>query len=115
MERQAATAERAERHDGYDTDLTDAEWALFETTWLAERKSTRGRKPKAPRRTMINAILYRLRTGCQWRNLPRDFPRWDRVYRLYRRWVVTGLWERIHDSLCRDVRKKTAGTSSRRP
>jgi len=100
---------------GYDSDLTDAEWTLFEATWMAERKSTRGRKPKAPRRVMVNAILYRLRTGCQWRNLPRDFPRWDRVYRLYRRWTLSGLWEQIHDSLCRNVRKKMVETKNPRP
>ena len=91
----------------YDTDLTDAEWELFEKTLLHIRKSTKGRKPVTPHREMGNAILYRLRTGCQWRGLPHDFPRWDRVYRIYRRWIVAGHWERLHDVLCREVRKKT--------
>ncbi len=93
----------------YDSDLTDEEWELFEKTFLAIRKSTKGRKTAAPRREMVNAILYRLRAGCQWRNLPHDFPRWDRVYRTYRRWILNGYWEQIHDALCREVRKKTDG------
>ena len=94
----------------YDTDLTDAEWALFEKTMLEVRKSSRGRKPSILRREVVNGILYRLRTGCQWRNLPHDFPAWGTVYRTYRRWILNGYWERIHNSLCREVRKKTDAT-----
>ena len=96
------------RH-AYDTDLTDDEWEIFERKFREIRKSTRarGRKSIAPRREMVNAVLYRLRTGCQWRSLPHDFPRWDRVYRTYRRWILKGDWELLHDALCREVRKKT--------
>ena len=89
----------------YNTDLTDAEWALFEPK-LQEVLSPRGRKPRIPRREMVNAILYRLHTGCQWRDLPHDFPKWNTVAQTYRRWIKKGFWERIHDLLCRDVRKK---------
>jgi len=63
----------------YDTDLTDAEWNLFEETMLQVRKSPRGRKSGILRREIVNGILYRLRTGCQWRNLPHDFPAWGTV------------------------------------
>ena len=91
----------------YDTDLNDDEWNLFEKTLLSIRKSTKERKPATPRREVVNAVLYRLRTGCQWRSLPHDFPRWDMVYRTYRRWILAGYWEQIHDLLCRQVRKKT--------
>ena len=97
----------------YDTDLTDDEWEIFEKTFQSISKSTRGRKPIVPHREMVNAILYRLRTGCQWRSLPHDFPRWDRVYRIYRRWILGGYWDQLHDALCREVRKKTTG--KRRP
>jgi transposase len=99
----------------YDTDLTDDEWTLFEQTLRHIRKSTKGRKPATPHRETVNAILYRLRTGCQGRSLPHDFPRWDRVYRTYRRWIVAGYWERLHDALCREVRKKTDAIRNRRP
>ena len=97
----------------YDTDLTDEEWEIFEKTLLSIRKSAKGRKPIESHRETVNAILYRLRTGCQWRSLPHDFPRWDRVYRTYRRWILSGRWEQIHDALCREARKKTA--ERRRP
>ena len=97
----------------YDTDLTDAEWEIFDQTFQTIKRSKRGRKPADPRREMVNAVLYRLRTGCQWRSLPHDFPRWDRVYRAYRRWILAGYWEQLHDALCREVRKKTIGKSPR--
>lgn len=89
----------------YNTDLTDAEWALFEPK-LKEALSRRGRTPIIPRREMVNAILYRLHSGCQWRDLPHDLPKWNTVAQTYRRWIKNGVWERVHDSLCRDVRKK---------
>lgn len=54
---------------------------------------------------MVDAILYRLHTGCQWRDLPHDLPKWNTVAQTYRRWIKKGFWERIHDLLCRDVRK----------
>ena len=91
----------------YDTDLTDAEWILFEKTIGEVRQSPRGRNPVVSRREVVNGILYRLRTGCQWRTLPHDFPAWGTVYRTYRRWILNGYWEQVHDALCREVRKKT--------
>ena len=93
----------------YDTDLNDAEWALFEKKLSLVRKSTCGRKPDIPRREIPDAILYRLRTGCQWRSLPHDFPAWTNVQKTFSRWNANGYWEKIHDLLCRGVRKKTDG------
>lgn len=96
----------------YDSDLTDAEWKVFEKTMQEVRKSNRGRKPVIVRREMIDAILYRLRTGCQWRNLPHDFPAWGTVHKTYRRWILNGYWEKIHNALCREVRKKMVATQN---
>jgi len=98
----------------YDTDLTDNEWALLDPI-LKEAKSKRGRPPVVPRREIVNAILYRLRTGCQWRSLPHDLPNWSNVSKTYRRWIRNGCWERAHDLLCREVRKKTGGKRNPAP
>jgi len=98
----------------YDSDLTDSEWTLFEQKFK-EIKSPRGRKPLVPRREMVNAILYRLRNGCLWRSLPHDLPGWNNVAKTYRRWIKNGYWEKIHDLLCRDVRKKTDGKKNPAP
>ena len=113
QERQAAIQERQaaiQERQAYDTDLTDEQWALVEKKYNDVRsphgKKPRGRKPEVPRRDIFNAILYRLKTGCQWRNLPHDFPHWNNTAKTHRRWIKNGLWEKIHDELRRDVRKK---------
>jgi putative transposase len=54
---------------------------------------------------ILNAILYVNRTGCQWRALPHDFPKWNTVYTIFWRWRRDGVWQRIHEALCRQVRK----------
>lgn len=54
---------------------------------------------------MINAILYVNRTGCQWRALPHDFPKWKSVYTVFWRWREAGVWEQIHDALRERVRQ----------
>jgi putative transposase len=57
----------------YDTDLTDAAWAWFAPVLPAARQ---GGQPRTTNlRAVLNAIFYLLRTGCQWRLLPREFPR----------------------------------------
>jgi putative transposase len=53
----------------------------------------------------MDAILYAVRSGCQWRMLPRDFPSWSTVYGIVRRWRLAGLSQQIHDALPEQVRK----------
>lgn len=55
---------------------------------------------------MLNAILYALKTGCQWRQLPRDFPAWTAVYYYFYRWSHNGTWQRLHDLLRARLREK---------
>lgn len=50
-------------------------------------------------RAVVNAILYVVMTGCQWRNLPSDFPNPKSVYYHYRKWCQDGTWERINRNL----------------
>ena len=79
----------------YATDLSDAQWAILEP--LLQRST--GRPPEADRRRVVDAIFYLLRTGCQWRLLPKDFPAWSTVHSCYRRWRLDGTLERIHEAL----------------
>src|SRR5258707_15398933 len=65
----------------YDTDLTDASWALIAPMLPAARRGGRPRKINI--RAVLNAIFYLLRTGCQWRLLPREFPGWSTVYHYF--------------------------------
>jgi putative transposase len=86
----------------YDTDLTDIQWALLESLLPPPKKT--GRKP-IDKRWIIDAILYVLRTSCQWRNLPHDFPKWKTVYNNFLKWRNDGTWKRIHDTLVQQVRQ----------
>lgn len=86
----------------YPTDLTDAQWLIFEG--LLPPPSIRGRKRFYDRRQVVNAVLYLLRSGCQWRMLPHDFPPWKTVYQIFYRWREHGVWQRAHDTLREQVR-----------
>src|SRR5438874_11670417 len=89
------------RTQRYDTDLTDEQFALVEP-FLPKPKRT-GRPP-ADLREVLNAILYLVRSGCQWRLLPHDFPPWSTVHTWYRRWRRDGTWERLNEALRQQVR-----------
>src|SRR6266508_5747650 len=54
----------------------------------------------------LNAIFYVLRTGCQWRYLPADFPNHNTVYWYFAKWVDDGVFDRINDELRRRLRVK---------
>ena len=92
---------------GYPSDLIDEEWALVAD--LFEHNA--GRVPLHPRRRIFEACLYLARAGCSWRMLPHDFPRWDAVYKQFRRWVDAGLWQQAHGRL-RAMRRQQVGKSA---
>jgi transposase len=65
-----------------------------------------GRPADYARREIVNAILYVLRTGCQWRAIPHDLPPWQLVYAYFRTWRRTGTWAQIHETLRQQLRRK---------
>src|SRR5512135_3589864 len=81
----------------YDSDLTDEQWRLIEP--LLPPPATAGRREKHPRREIVNAILYVVRTGWAWRLLPREFPPWQTVFWYFKRWRADGSLDRVHDAL----------------
>jgi transposase len=77
----------------YPTDLSDAEWTVLGP--LIPSCKPGGRPEKWPRRLVLDGIFYMVRSGCQWRLLPRDFPPWQTVYHYFRLWRLDGTWERL--------------------
>ena len=65
-----------------------------------------GRPRELSLRQVVNAILYVLKTGCQWRQLPREFPAWSAVYYYFYRWSRDGTWERLNHALRSWLRQK---------
>ncbi|MFD0514622.1 transposase [Streptomyces aureus] len=60
----------------------------------------RGGRPEGYcHRVMLDAVFYVVDNGIKWRNMPVDFPAWDRVYAFWRRWRQTGLITELHDRL----------------
>jgi putative transposase len=87
----------------YPSDVTDEQWALIEPHIPVYPG---GRPRKTSTRDVLDAILYILRTGCQWRYLPIDFPPRSTVWRYFDEWRHNGTLETIHDALRRKVRTK---------
>ena len=94
----------------YPSDLSDREWQLLEPLLPPPRPG--GRPLKYPRREVVNAIRYVLRTGCAWRMLPHDLPPWETAYHYFRDWRRDGTWERVHTVLRERVRVAEGRDSS---
>lgn len=90
------------KESSYDSDLTDRQWRLVRR--LLPKPSKRGRRP-TDRRWVLDAILYVAKTGCQWRQLPHDFPPWKTVYNTFWAWRSRGVIQQVHDALREKVRK----------
>ena len=86
------------------SDITDAQWALIEPHILSVRPGGRPRKTDV--RDVLDALLDILRTGCQWRYPPSDFPPKSTVWRYFDRWRRDGTLDRIQDRLRRKVRTR---------
>ena len=88
----------------YASDLTDAEWALIARRLPRRRRL--GRPRKVDLREVLQAILYILSTGCQWRALPKEFPPYSTVQSYFYTWRDTGTWQKIVAVLVRQARRK---------
>lgn len=88
----------------YPSDLTDRQWALIEHHIPAGKEG--GRPRKTDPREIVDAIFYVLRTGCSWRSLPHDFPKWQLVYAYFRQWEQNGVWQALNDGLREQVRQQ---------
>lgn len=98
---------RRHRREGsaktYPSSLTDHEWEMVKHLFETDGP---GCPPAIPRREMVDAILYVLRSGCAWRMLPKGFPPWSNVYKTFRRWGDNGLFEQMHDLLRAEWRRR---------
>ncbi len=88
----------------YSSDLTDAQWQRIAP--LIPPAKPGGHPRTVDIRAILNAIFYRTKAGCQWRNLPHDLPPWGTAAGYYRIWRRAGVWETIHDALREQVRIK---------
>ena len=85
----------------YPSDLSDAEFASLLSHLPVHG---RGRPWKHPFRELLDGIFYVVRTGCQWRALPHEYPPWQTVYWWFRRFRLDGTWEQLNAALREHVR-----------
>ena len=89
---------------GYPSDVTTKQWNKIKHFFENENRGKHLRTQN--KRKLVNAVLYLNKTGCQWRQLPKDFPKRSTVSSFYNRAKNNGLWEKINDELVGASRKK---------
>ena len=106
------TTQQQYRRDGlrYASDVSDAEWAQIEALLPAPKRL--GRPRTTQMRQVVNAMLYLLTTGCQWRLLPKEFPPFSTVQRFFYRWRDAGLWQTINHFLVMRTREAAGREAS---
>ena len=85
-------------------ELTNEQWNRIEPviSSLAPKKDPRGRRPRDPRDVM-NGVLWILRTGAPWKDLPQRYPPYQTCHRRFQQWVRQGVFERIVKELAEDL------------
>jgi transposase len=99
----------------YSSSLTDEEWAILETLLsqvLPPKKQTR--PPEWTKRELIDGMLYQLKNGCNWQDLPNDLPPYSTVYWHYKQWRAAGSIEKLMKLLHEDIREKAKKKNGRR-
>ena len=90
----------------YPTCLTDSQWEAIKSIFNVKRKR------KHSIREIFNAVLYVVKTGCQWRMLPHCFPKWQLVYYYFTRWKNEGIIEEVNELLRNLLRRKSGKKTS---
>ena len=83
----------------YPTNVSNNQWQIMSKFLDLERSR------KYDLREIVNATFYLVKSGCQWRLLPSDFPKWQIVYYYFSVWKKNEIWEQIHEFLVETIRK----------
>ena len=84
----------------YSSDLPARAWQRLEPLLVVRRRG------KWPLVEVVNAILYVLKNGCVWRDVPADFPPWSTVYYYFTKWTADGTWARVSRCLPIEARER---------
>jgi len=88
----------------YPSDLTDSQWNHIKDLFALPKQT--GRPREVDFREVVNGVLYLVFTGCQWRFMPNDYPKWRTVYGYFQLWQRDGTWYRMHETLRSELRRK---------
>jgi transposase len=87
-------------------DLTDKQWAVLEPVFRPSRRPDGRGRPWAETRGVLNAVLWILRTGAPWADLPRRYPPYQTCHRRFQRWQRSGRLDRLLQRLAEDLRDR---------
>ena len=87
-------------------DLTDAQWAILEPVFQPKRRSDGRGRPWRDTRAVLHGVLWILRTGAQWRELPSKYPPYQTCHRRFQSWQRSGLLTRVLQKLAEDLRDR---------
>src|SRR4029450_5471622 len=91
----------------YPTDLPEAQWPLLWAILPARKWRPGGPgRPPCELRQVLNGIFYLLKTGCQWRMLPREVGQWNTIYAYFKAWRETGVWTKLMEALRQRERRR---------
>ena len=76
-------------------DVSDEFWAKVQPLVPEDSRSPRGGRPPTPHRTILNGILYVLRTGCQWKMLPREYGSGSAAHEHFQKWTKAGIFSKL--------------------
>jgi transposase len=101
----------------YSSHLTDEEWEIFEPVLLQMLPHKKRTRPwNWSKREIFDGILYQLKNGCNWEDLPKDFPPYSTVYWHYKQWRSAGVFEALmrvlHEQVREQVKKNRSGQPS---
>lgn len=88
----------------YPSDLTSKQWEILKP--LIPPVKHGGRPRKHNMKDIVDAIMYKVKTGCQWNQIPNDFPPCKTVFDYFRKWSLEGSWEKLHNEIRGLARKK---------
>jgi putative transposase len=81
-------------------ELTDAQWGRIEPL-IPGKEGDRGRHGE-DNRLFVDAVIWLVRAGAPWRDLPSEFGNWNSIFQRFRRWAKKGVWERVFNALAED-------------
>jgi transposase len=85
----------------YPSDVSELQWKTVSLLIPSGRPI--GADRVTSMRAVVNAVLYRERSGCPWRMLPHDFPHWRTVYGYFRTWQAEGVWEQLQAAIRQEI------------
>lgn len=86
-----------------DKQLTDEQWLLIANLFPDPPPSPKGGRPRAPTRDCVEGILWVLRSGARWKDLPQGFPSPPTCWRRFREWTEAGIWKQAWARLLRKL------------